>query len=381
MSEKTLNEHDGRLKFNVVATDGDARRAKVDLPRGSYETPIFMPVGTYGTVKAMTPMDLEHVGAEVILANAYHLYLRPGHELVKQMGGLQRFMGWDRLILTDSGGFQIFSLRQMMKIDDEGVSFQSPIDGSKHHLGPESAMAVEAALGADIAMAFDQCPPSDGNKDAIVAALERTTRWAKRCVVQPRPDHQARFGIIQGGLDFELRQRHIAELSELGFDGYALGGLSVGEPPEEMHKVVKEIAPKMRADRPRYLMGVGRPEDLIVSIGAGIDMFDCVMPTRHARNGQLFTHDGRIVISNAKHREADEPIDSECECSTCKRFSRAYLRHLYVAKELLYNQLATMHNIHHFISLAHRARQAISRGEYAEFAKHELERRAAGAKG
>lgn len=369
--------HDGRLHFSIEARDGAARAAHVTLPRGSYQTPIFMPVGTYATVKAITPEELETLGAEVILANAYHLFLRPGHERVKRLGGLQRFMGWERLILTDSGGYQLFSLRQLMKIDEDGVRFRSPIDGSPMHLGPESAMAVEAALGSDIAMAFDHCPPSDGAKDDIVAALERTTRWAGRCVAQPRPDHQARFGIVQGGLDLELRERHIGELTPLGFDGYALGGLSVGEAPAEMHRVVRATAPLLPADRPRYLMGVGRPEDLIVAIGAGIDMFDCVMPTRHARNGQLFTGTGRIVISNAEHRDADAPIDANCDCAVCRRFSRAYLRHLYVAKEMLYSRLATYHNLHAFISLVRRAREAICEGRYAAFAAAELAARGA----
>jgi queuine tRNA-ribosyltransferase len=231
--------HDGRLQFSIEARDGEARAARVTLPRGSFETPIFMPVGTYATVKAITPGELETLGAQVILANAYHLFLRPGHERVQRLGGLQRFMGWERLILTDSGGYQLFSLRQLMKIDEDGVRFRSPIDGSAQHLGPESAMAVQAALGSDIAMAFDHCPPSDRARDDIVAALERTTRWARRCVTQPRPANQARFGIVQGGLDLELRERHIGELAQLGFDGFALGGLSVGEAPPEMHRVVR----------------------------------------------------------------------------------------------------------------------------------------------
>ncbi|PID38649.1 MAG: tRNA guanosine(34) transglycosylase Tgt [Proteobacteria bacterium] len=372
--------HDGRLQFSIEARDGEARAARVSLPRGSYETPIFMPVGTYATVKAITPEELETLGAQVILSNAYHLFLRPGHERVRRLGGLQRFMGWERLILTDSGGYQLFSLRQQMTIDEDGVRFRSPIDGSPRRLGPERAMAVEAALGSDIAMAFDHCAPSDASKDAIVAALERTTRWARRCVGEPRPDHQARFGIVQGALDLELRERHVAELTPLGFDGYALGGLSVGEAPPEMHRVVRAVAPRMPADRPRYLMGVGRPEDLIVAIGAGIDMFDCVMPTRHARNGQLFTATGRIVITNAEHRDADAPIDDDCSCAVCRRFSRAYLRHLYTAKEILYSRLATYHNLHAFISLVRRAREAIREGRYAAFAAAELAARGEGSR-
>lgn len=369
--------HDGRLKFSIEAQEGDARAGRVELPRGSYSTPIFMPVGTYATVKAITPGELEELGAEIILGNAYHLFLRPGHEMVQRRGGLQKFMGWPRLVLTDSGGYQLFSLRSMMRFDEDGVAFRSPIDGSAQTLGPEKAMAVQAALGSDIAMAFDQCPPSGAPQKDIVQALERTTRWATRCVDQPRPAHQARFGIVQGALDLELRRRHVAEISALGFDGYALGGLSVGEAPEEMHAVVRAIAPELPTDRPRYLMGVGRPEDLIVGISAGIDMFDCVMPTRHARNGQLFTGTGRIVISNAAHREADEPIDAACRCQVCARFSRAYLRHLYVAKEILYSRLASYHNLHHFLELVRACRRAIVEGRFAAFAAAELAARAA----
>jgi queuine tRNA-ribosyltransferase len=358
-----------RLRLTTQATDGHARATRVELPRGSFETPVFMPVGTLATVKAMTPGEIEDLGASVVLANAYHLYLRPGVDVVERCGGLHRFMGWPRLILTDSGGYQVFSLRSLMKIDDDGVTFRSHVDGSLHTLTPEQVMAVQASLGSDIAMAFDHCPPSDAPRAEIALAMERTTRWAERCVEQPRPDHQVRLGIVQGGLDLDLRRRHLAEIAQLGFEGLALGGLSVGESPEAMHHVLEQVAHEMPEDRPRYLMGVGRPEDLVVAIGAGVDMFDCVMPTRNARNGQLFTAAGRVVISNARYRDDPDPPDPECTCDTCRTFSRAYLRHLYLCKEILYSRLATLHNLHFTIQLVRRAREAIVAGNYGEFAE------------
>jgi queuine tRNA-ribosyltransferase len=356
-----------RLSLTVEATCGHARATTVRLPRGELQTPLFMPVGTQATVKAMTPEELESLGARVILANTYHLHLRPGAEVIASCGGLHRFMGWPGLILTDSGGYQVFSLRSLAKIDESGVCFRSHLDGSLQELGPEIAMGVQAALGSDIAMAFDQCPPSQAAPAEIEEATARTTRWAQRCLAAPRPDHQVRFGIVQGGLDQELRLRHLAEIAELPFEGLALGGLSVGESPEEMHRILEVVAPAMPSDRPRYLMGVGRAEDLLVAIGAGIDLFDCVMPTRNARNGQLFTRSGRIVISNARHRADPRPPDPECECACCRRFSRAYLRHLYLAKEILYSRLATLHNLHFTLSLVRRARQAILEGCYPAF--------------
>ena len=357
-----------RLSFSEQAHDGRARAGTVTLPRGSFSTPVFMPVGTLATVKAMLPEEVAGLGANIILSNAYHLFLRPGVEVIRACGGLHQFMGWDRLILTDSGGFQVFSLRQLMKIDDEGVTFRSHIDGSAHHMSPEASMAVQAKLGSDIAMAFDQCPPSDAPKDRVVEAMERTTRWAERCVTQPRPDHQCRFCIVQGGLDLELRRRHLDQIGALPFDGLALGGLSVGESPEQMAEVLDDIAHRMPADRPRYLMGVGRPEDLVTAIGLGIDMFDCVMPTRNARNGHLFTRTGRIVISNACHTDDTGPVDPTCRCHTCRTYSRAYLRHLFRSKEILYSRLATLHNLHVVIDLVERARRAILDGRYEAFA-------------
>ena len=358
-----------RLTFTELAADGRARAGTVRLPRGEFETPVFMPVGTQATVKAMTPQELEQLPARVILSNAYHLYLRPGVEVIQRCGGLHKFMGWQGLILTDSGGYQVFSLRSLMQITDAGVTFRSHIDGSKHALDPEKVMAVQAALGSDIAMAFDHCPPSGAPRDKVQQAMDRTTAWARRCVVCERPAHQARFGIVQGGLDLELRRQHLEQLAELPFEGLALGGLSVGETPEQMAEVLHEMVHRMPADRPRYLMGVGRPEDLVTAIGAGVDMFDCVMPTRNARNGQLFTAQGKIVISHARHRDDPGPPDPQCGCPTCATYSRAYLRHLYRAKEILYSRLATQHNLHQVIQLVRRCRQAIIQGYFEAFSR------------
>ena len=364
-----------RLRFAIEAQDGRARAARVTLPRGEFVTPIFMPVGTQATVKAMAPQELQQLSAEVLLANAYHLMLRPGEPLIAKLGGLHRFMNWPRLLLTDSGGFQLFSLRQLMQIDDQGVRFRSHVDGSECFLNAERSMAVQAALGADIAMAFDHCPPSGATAAQMREAMQRTTRWAEQCLEQPRPEHQVRFGIVQGGLDIELRRQHAATISALPFEGLAFGGLSVGEPPAQMHEILDATAESLPVDRPRYLMGVGRPEDLVVAIGHGLDMFDCVMPTRNARNGQLFTESGRIVIANAEHRHADSPIDAACQCSTCRQYSRAYLRHLFTAKELLYFRLATYHNLHFVLRLVQRARQAILERRFSAFATDFLAQR------
>jgi queuine tRNA-ribosyltransferase len=353
-----------RAAVLVEAEQGKARATRIRLPRGELRTPVFMPVGTQATVKAMTPGELESLGATILLANAYHLNLRPGVEVVACCGGLHRFMGWPHLLLTDSGGYQIFSLRSLMKIDDQGVTFRSHLDGSLQQLDPERSMAVQAALGADIAMAFDHCPPSGAPRAEIEAAMRRTTHWARRCLEQPRPGHQVRFGIAQGGLHLDLRRRHLEELAGLPFDGFALGGLSVGERPEQMHEVLSAVAHLLPADKPRYLMGVGRAEDLLVAISCGIDMFDCVMPTRNARNGQLFTARGRLVISNARYRQDSQPPDPTCDCPTCRTFSRAYLRHLFMAREILYSRLATVHNLHFTLRLVEAARAAILSGSF-----------------
>jgi queuine tRNA-ribosyltransferase len=348
--------------FEVVARDGAARAGVLHTAHGPIETPVFMPVGTQASVKALSSGDLRTLGAQIILGNTYHLSLRPGATRVGALGGLHRFMAWPGAILTDSGGFQVFSLRDRSTIDEDGVTFRSHLDGSEQRLTPERAMEIQALLGSDIAMVFDQCPPSDAPGEAVAEAMARTTRWAQRCAAAPRADGQLRFGIVQGGTDVALRRAHLAEIGSLSFDGLALGGLGVGEPPAVMHAVVEAIAPAMPADRARYLMGVGTPADLRAGIRAGIDMFDCVMPTRNARNGQLFVHAGRINIANAAHRDDPSPIEEGCPCECCASYGRAYLAHLFHAKELLYYRLATIHNLQHYLDLARRARAAIIAG-------------------
>jgi queuine tRNA-ribosyltransferase len=330
------------------------------------ETPVFMPVGTQASVKALSSGDLATLGAQIILGNTYHLALRPGADCVRDQGGLHRFMAWPRAILTDSGGFQVFSLRERRKLDEDGVTFRSHIDGSEHRLTPEIAMGVQAALGSDIAMAFDECPPSDAPVAELDGAIARTTRWAARSLAVARPAGQLRFGIVQGGVDILRRRAHLAELAQLPFDGLALGGLGVGEPPEIMHEVVGVIAPEMPSG-PRYLMGVGTPRDILAGIAVGIDMFDCVMPTRNARNGQLFVRGGRLNIANARHRQDRGPIEEGCPCECCASYSRAYLAHLFHAKELLYYRLATIHNLRHYLDLAHGARAAIRAGTFNRY--------------
>jgi queuine tRNA-ribosyltransferase len=352
----------GGLVFRVVARDGAARAGVLRTAHGEVETPIFMPVGTQASVKALSSADLTALGAPIILGNTYHLSLRPGAERVAALGGLHRFMAWPRAILTDSGGFQVFSLRERRRIDEDGVTFQSHLDGSEQRLTPERAMQIQAALGSDIAMAFDECPPSDAPEAALTAAMARTTRWARRCVEAPRAPGQLRFGIVQGGVDVALRRAHLAEIAPLPFEGLALGGLGVGEPPDVMHAVVDAVAPHMPDDRPRYLMGVGTPADLVAGIRAGIDMFDCVMPTRNARNGQLFVREGKLNIANAQHRDDPRPVEEGCPCECCAGYSRAYLSHLFHAKELLYYRLASIHNLRHYLDLARRARAAIIAG-------------------
>lgn len=308
-------------------------------------TPMFMPVGTAGTVKGVTTGELREMGAKIILGNTYHLYLRPGHERVERLGELHKFMGWDGPILTDSGGFQVFSLAALNKIDDEGVTFQSHIDGSTHRFTPELSMAIQRALGSDIVMAFDQCPPYPATREEVLAAMRRTVAWADRGLKFELKEHQARFGIIQGGLYEDLRVQSARELIQFPYDGFAIGGLSIGETPELMQKMAMFTAPHLPVDKPRYLMGVGRPEDLVEGVRAGIDLFDCVMPTRNARNGQLFTSQGKVNIKNARYQDDSGPLDPECGCETCTKYSRAYLRHLFVAGELLSARLNTVHNL------------------------------------
>jgi queuine tRNA-ribosyltransferase len=349
------------FRFELLATLGKARAGVLHTPRGSIETPVFMPVGTLGTVKAMTADELvaPPIDARIILGNTYHLYLRPGLEVIGAHGGLHRFAGWSRPILTDSGGFQVFSLAAINEIDDDGVTFRSHIDGSRHRLTPEVSMAIQGTLGSDIAMCFDQCPPADGAPELIDRAIDRTTRWAHRCLAVARPPGQALFGIVQGGVDLDRRHAHLAALAPLPFDGIAIGGLSVGESIDEMYRVLDGLAADLPAERPRYLMGVGTPADLERAVAAGVDMFDCVMPTRNARNGYLFTSQGKVTISNARHRMDTGPVDPECPCRTCATVSRGYLRHLHAAKEILYNRLATLHNLTFYARHMRRIRERI----------------------
>ena len=331
------------------------------------ETPTFMPVGTQGTVKSVSTTELRTMKAQVILGNTYHLYLRPGHKRVEDLGGLHKFMHWDGPILTDSGGFQVFSLAQLNKITDKGVTFQSHIDGSKHHFTPQLSMEIQKSLGSNIVMAFDQCPPFPTTEKFVRDAMKRTFEWAKQGLDYPLQDHQARFGIFQGGLDLNLRKESIQQLSELPFDGFALGGFAIGEPMEMMYQMVRHVAPLMPEDKPRYLMGVGRPEDLVEAVRAGVDMFDCVMPTRNARNGQVFTSLGRINIKNAKYADDPSPLDPNCSCETCQNYSKAYLRHLFVAGEMLSARLNTIHNLHFYINLMRQMREAILKNEFDEW--------------
>jgi queuine tRNA-ribosyltransferase len=352
------------MKFTVQARAGHARAGLLETAHGVIETPIFMPVGTAGTVKGLTVGELAAppLDAHVILGNTYHLYLRPGLDVVRAHGGLHSFIGWDRPILTDSGGFQVFSLSELSQIDDDGVTFRSHIDGSPHRLTPERSMEIQETLGSDIAMAFDQCPPGDAEPGLVERAMARTTAWARRCLEAPRARGQALFGILQGGTDLDLRRRHLDEIGRMPFDGIALGGFSVGEPIPAMHATLDAFAHQLPEDRPRYLMGVGTPEDIRRAVAAGVDMFDCVLPTRNARNGQLFTSEGKLVISHARHRLDTGPIDPACPCETCERHSRAYLRHLFFAREILYARLATLHNLTYYLGVVRDLRRKIVAG-------------------
>ena len=355
------------MKFELDTTDGKARRGRLHFPRGVVETPAFMPVGTYGTVKGMLPRDVEEIGAHIILGNTFHLMLRPGTEVIKEHGDLHDFMQWQGPILTDSGGFQVFSLGKMRKITEEGVSFQSPVDGSKVFMGPEESMQVQRDLGSDIVMIFDECTPYPATPDEARKSMELSLRWAKRSRDAHGDNPSALFGIVQGGMYPELRDVSLAGLTALGFDGYAIGGLSVGEPKEEMIKVLDHLAHKMPEDKPRYLMGVGKPEDIVEAVRRGVDMFDCVMPTRNARNGHLFTFSGVIKIRNAVHRHDTRPLDEDCDCYTCQHFSRSYLHHLDKCGEILGSQLNTIHNLRHYQRLMQRLRDAIAAGALEEY--------------
>ena len=372
------------MEFTQTAKDPGcrARLGVIQTPHGRVTTPAFMPVGTQGAVKAMMPEQVRDLGADIILANTYHLYLRPGHRLIAEMGGLHRFMNWSGPILTDSGGFQIYSLGALRTISEEGVLFQSHVDGSSHFLGPESAVEIQEALGSDIMMCLDECIAYPAHRNEAERALARTARWAERCKKSCRnPDH-ALFGIVQGGVYPDLRRRGAEEMSTIGFDGYAIGGLSVGEPKDKMLEILSCTAPLLPENRPRYLMGVGTPEDLVEGVFHGIDLFDCVMPTRSARNGLLFTNHEKVVIKNARYRDDGSPVDSECDCYTCQNYSRAYLRHLYMSGEILAMVLNTIHNLRHYLRLMERIREAIREGRYTGFRDLFLrERTSAGTEG
>lgn len=377
------------MGFKIIKTDGNARACLIETQRGVVKTPVFMPVGTLGTVKAMSPDELKEMGAEIILCNAYHLYLRPGHEAVSSLGGIHKFMNWDRAILTDSGGFQVFSLSALRKIEENGVHFKSHIDGSMHFIGPEEAMAIQSLLGSDITMVLDDCAPYPSSYEYVLKSLERTTRWATQC----KRIHDARYrmqdteqtspnlpllkggwgglqyllGIVQGGMYKDLRKRSAEELREVGFDGYAVGGLSVKEPKEEMHEMIYFTAPLLPADKPRYLMGIGDLKDVLIGVEAGFDMFDCVMPTRNARNGTLFTSKGRMSIKREEFRSDRRPLDSDCGCYTCRNYSRGYLRHIFLSKEILSMRLNTIHNLYFYFNFFRNIRRSIIEGRFAEF--------------
>jgi len=360
------------FQFELLKKDPStgARLGKIYTPHGEVNTPVFMPVATQGTVKSLIPETVRELGAEMILTNTYHLYLRPGHEIINALGGIHRFMNWSSPILTDSGGFQVYSLGALRKITEDGVIFQSHIDGSKHFISPELAIEIQEALGSDIMMCLDECTPYPAGFAEAKKSLALTINWAKRCKASKKSDSQALFGIIQGGMHPDLRRLAVEEMcTNIGFDGYAQGGLSVGEPKEEMLRIAEAITPLLPEDKPRYLMGVGAPEDIVSCVGYGIDMFDCVIPTRCARNGLLFTNHEKVVIKNARYRNDDAPVDSSCDCYTCRNYSRAYLRHLYMAKEILAMTLNTVHNIRYFMRLMERIRTAIEDGKYSEFKK------------
>ncbi len=373
------------MKFTLLKTDGHARRGRLELNHGSIETPIFMPVGTYGSVKAMSPTELKEIDAQIILGNTFHLWLRPGLDIVRKFGGLHRFIGWDKPILTDSGGFQVFSLGAMRKITEEGVKFQSPVNGDKLFLSPEISMQIQRVLNSDVVMQFDECTPYEINgrpatRDEAGQSMRMSLRWARRSLDEfhREANPNALFGIVQGGMFEELRDESLAGLNELGFHGIAIGGLSVGEPKEDMQRILKHVAPKLPADKPHYLMGVGTPEDLVDGVANGVDMFDCVMPTRNARNGWLFTRYGDLKLRNARHKDEDRPIDESCDCYACKNFSRAYLHHLHRAGEILGARLNTIHNLPYYLQLMREMRAAIDAGRFSEFRQRFAEDRQRG---
>ncbi|MCB1922887.1 MAG: tRNA guanosine(34) transglycosylase Tgt [Gammaproteobacteria bacterium] len=355
------------MEFELLAIDGAARRGRLRFARGDVETPAFMPVGTYGTVKAMTPEELTGIGAEIVLGNTFHLWLRPGTDVIRAHGDLHDFMHWERPILTDSGGFQVYSLGAMRKITEQGVHFRSPVDGAKVFMGPEESMQIQRDLGSDIVMIFDECTPYPATPTEASASMELSLRWAERSKAAHAGNPNALFGIVQGGVYTELRARSLDRLQEIGFDGYAVGGLSVGEPPEDRWRVLDFLASRLPQGRPHYLMGVGTPEDIVEAVRRGIDMFDCVMPTRNARNGHLFTHDGVVRIRNAVHERDTQPLDAACGCYTCRNYSRAYLRHLFRCNEILGSRLNTIHNLAYYQDLMRGIRTAIRDQRFDSF--------------
>ena len=358
------------MKFKLLNTDQQARRGVLEFPRGDVQTPAFMPVGTYGTVKGMLPRDVEEIGADIILGNTFHLMLRPGEEIIKKHGSLHDFIGWKKPILTDSGGFQVFSLGKMRKISEKGVEFRSPINGDKVFLSPERSIEVQKAMGVDIIMIFDECTPYPATHKEAQVSMELSLRWAERSKqahIQDSTHNSALFGIVQGGMYHDLREQSLNALESIGFDGYAIGGLSVGEPKDEMIATIEGLMPMMPKEKPRYLMGVGTPEDIVDAVCRGVDMFDCVMPTRNARNGHLFTSSGVVKIRNAVHKDDTRPLDDNCDCHTCQNYSRAYLHHLDKCKEILGSQLNTIHNLRYYQNLMKGLRDAIEQGRLAAF--------------
>lgn len=360
------------VRYKLEKTSGKARAGVITTPHGEIHTPVFMPVGTQATVKTMTPEELKEIGSEIILGNTYHLYLRPSDELVAKFGGLHKFMNWDKPILTDSGGFQVFSLGDLRKIKEEGVYFSSHIDGSKHFISPEKSISIQNNLGSDIMMVFDECPPGLSERKYIIDSIERTTRWAKRCIeANKNPDKQGLFAIVQGGIYEDLRDQSLDELSVMdeSFSGYAIGGLAVGEPREDMYRILDYITPKLPENKPRYLMGVGEPLDMLEAVANGVDMMDCVQPSRIGRHGTVFSKYGRLVIKNAKYAEDPRPLDEDCDCYACRNYTRGYIRHLFKADEILGQRLATLHNLHFLIKMMNGAREAILNGTFDEYKK------------
>jgi len=361
-------------EFVVEKQVGQARAARLKTHRGWIQTPVFMPVGTKATVKGMLPEELKSLGAQIVLGNTYHLHLRPGEEIIQRLGGLHKFMNWPGPILTDSGGFQVFSLSQLSKITEEGVEFRSHLDGAKHFLSPEKSMQIQMALGSDIIMAFDECLKYPATPDEVKTSMDLTHRWLERSKKAMTRSESLLFGIVQGGLDVKLRKESLEQITSVELPGYALGGLSVGEPIELMHALVKDVAPLMPAHKPRYLMGVGTPLDLVLAVDAGLDMFDCVMPTRVARNGTLFTWQGKVSIKRAEYREDSSPLDPECDCYTCQNYSKAYLRHVFLSAEMISARLNTIHNLHFYLTLMNRIRQSLVEGTWESFRNHCLTR-------